>query len=394
MRKVALLLLMGLTAQAFASKQHGAEKLVTVEQLEQTLSADHNKDDKDLAGLLYGMKLTERLSAARLAHDEAELPGPVSRKTLTVLSDEAGFLDLPAGDIPADAPPDTATQVSFLNRAVGYLTKTIYKLPNFYATRETIRFQMYPGDMVSFFGQSIPGYPLFPVGGSNVTVLYRDGKELLEDKAEKNGKKDSNRFQLRTNGEFGPILATVLVDAVAHGKVRWGHWEKGAAGPMAVFRYTVSKDASHYTVSYPGPKKEMQMVPAYHGEIAVNPVDGSILRLTMLADFGPDDLPVKADLLVEYGPTEIGAKSYICPVKSVALSEVRISNSGFFSSNSSRDYSGSVQMRINDVRFTQYHLFRAEVRILSGNGTEPEGAPSTPSPANAPSPAPATAHQP
>jgi hypothetical protein len=216
---------------------------------------------------------------------------------------------------------------------------------------------------------------------------------LVEDKAGKHGKDDSNRFELQTNGEFGPILATVLVDAVAHGKVAWGHWETGAAGRMAVFRYTVSKDASHYAVSYPGPKKEMQMVPAYHGEIAVNPADGSILRLTMLADFDPADLPIQAGLLVDYGPTEIGSKTYICPVKGVALSVVRISNPGLFSGDSNRMDPDLIQMRINDVRFTQYHLFRAEVRILSGDGTETEGAPSTPGPAGTPSAAPAPAPQ-
>jgi hypothetical protein len=80
-------------------------------------------------------------------------------------------------------------------------------------------------------------------------------------------------------------------------------------------------------------------------------------------------------------------------VKGVALSVVRISNPGLFSGDSNRMDPDLIQMRINDVRFTQYHLFRAEVRILSGDGTETEGAPSTPGPAGTPSAAPAPAPQ-
>jgi hypothetical protein len=48
-----------------------------------------------------------------------------------------------------------------------------------------------------------------------------------------------------------------------------------------------------------------------------------------------------------------------------------------------------MQMRVNDVQFTNYHLFRAEVRILSGDdategGVTPatgQGEPHAPQPA-------------
>jgi VWFA-related protein len=50
----------------------------------------------------------------------------------------------------------------------------------------------------------------------------------------------------------------------------------------------------------------------------LTPSDGSFLRLTLQADLKPSYPIAVADILVEYGPVEIGGKTYICPVKSVA----------------------------------------------------------------------------
>jgi len=157
---------------------------------------------------------------------------------------------------------------------------------------------------------------------------------------------------------------------------------------MAVFRYTVAKESSHYTVTFPGPDRDLQLLSAYHGEIAINPADGSILRLTMVADLKPADPVTGAGLLVEYGPVEIAGRNYICPVKSVALSlvpKVRIESSSTSGQHVSR---GPMQTRVNDVVFRDYHLFRAEVRIVGDDAAEPNrnqpDSVSAPSPSTAP----------
>jgi len=105
-------------------------------------------------------------------------------------------------------------------------------------------------------------------------------------------------------------------------------------------------------------------LPAYHGEIAVNPADGSVLRLTMVADLKPDDPVVKADLMVEYGPVELGGRTYICPVKSVALSLDHILYRTALSTAAAA--LAAPQLRVNDELFKQYHLFRGDVHILAG----------------------------
>jgi hypothetical protein len=57
-----------------------------------------------------------------------------------VIADESAFLAPPLSEIPADSPPDPAAQQRILATAADYLSKTIAKLPNFFATRRTVRF--------------------------------------------------------------------------------------------------------------------------------------------------------------------------------------------------------------------------------------------------------------
>jgi hypothetical protein len=133
-------------------------------------------------------------------------------------------------------------------------------------------------------------------------------------------------------------------------------------------------------VNFPNPRGDVQFVPAYHGEIGVNPADGSILRLTMVADLAPGDPGTRAGLLVEYGPVEIGGSTYICPLRSVALSlvwQMRLQKNQLTGDTMVR---GPLQTRVNDVAFKDYHLFRAEMRILPDSEADPQSKPSAPAP--------------
>jgi hypothetical protein len=111
---------------------------VTVAQLEQIIHAAHGNEDAERQ--LSTLKLTERLSDAKLADLTAELHGGKAREALEVIADESAFLAPPLSEIPADSPPDPAAQQRILATAADYLSKTIAKLPNFFATRRTVRF--------------------------------------------------------------------------------------------------------------------------------------------------------------------------------------------------------------------------------------------------------------
>jgi len=235
---------------------------------------------------------------------------------------------------------------------------------------------------------SIKFLPFEEIDHSNVTVLYRDHHELIA-----KGKRfvGSGR-ELRTVGEFGPILVTVLNDCAIGGTVVWGNWVQGPTGPRAVFRYHVPRQASHYFVGFPGLTPETQHYPGYHGEIALDPSDGSIVRLTVLADLNPNDAMSSAGLLVVYKPVEIGGTQYICPTKSVALATVKTVIQALSDavpvdsdpSTASSDSLGDPKNYLNEVRFTDYHIFRSESRILAEDNLPYAKSP-VPVPSNAPS---------
>ena len=374
------LLLAGAALPAFAAKR------VTVEELDQVIAASHGKQDAKLAQQLSELELTERLSGARFSRLEATLPGTESRRSLVVLADVSAFLDLPAAEVPATAPPDDAAQRQMIALTMKFTGKTISGLPNFFATRDTISFedtpQSYRADM-----SAVPHRPLHAVGRSSDTVLYRDGREAVDSVAAKGGKSEPAAQGLTTTGVFGPILGRVLVDAAQGGKLVWSHWESGDGGPRAVFRYTVPREKSHYQVEYccvfsDDGGRVFQQFSGYHGLIAIDPNNGAILRVTLEADLKPSDPLVRSDILVEYSPVEIGGKTYVCPVKSVSISlapalpvdafEIQRYRNMLVGQQTSREH---LQTFLNDVVFTHYHLFRAESRVLATDNREANGIP-------------------
>ena len=373
MRKLALLLLL---VQLAACLPVYAAKPVTIQQLTRLLTSARGKPDAKIAQRLSGLELTERLSAERLSGLEAQLPGVESRRSLVLLADLSAFLPPPSTEIPATATPDLATQRQMIARVVEYAARTIHQLPNFIASRDTIRFEDSPREQ-TIFASVVPYKPLHAVQNYRNTAYYRDGVEV-EDSNSSGGKKGASPTRgLITSGEFGPIINTVLLDA-ARGQMVWSHWEASKSGPFAVFRYEVRKEQSHYRVKFccvagEGESGVVERSTGYHGEIAVDPANGTIFRLTLRADLQPADKILRADILVQYGTIQIGGQSYVCPVKSISVSVAPLSSvtylrnaTRYAPSQLDQGSNGAYQTLLNDVVFDNYHIFRSEARVLTG----------------------------
>jgi hypothetical protein len=382
MRKLALILVMvGCVLPAFAARK------VTLEQAEKLLAASHRKPDAQVAALISGLELTERPSEAWRKRIDAELPGVWARDSLVALADRADFLSPPATEIPALAPPDRAASDALIASARNYVSQTIPKLPNFLATRVTTRFEDMPAMDNGLYYMAAASYePLHVVNISRVVVLNRDGQELV-DPGDSFGKMPgSPESGLKTSGEFGPVLIALMTD-VFGGEVLWSRWEAGATGPLAVFHYSVPWQRSHFMLQFPAVWKNLQTPPGYHGEMTIDPASGAILRVTIEAEMTSDDPVTRAALMVEYGPVEIGGKTFICPIRSVALSRTRIIKMRHHKVNhdgwDDPDH-GLQQTELNDVQFIHYHQFRAETRIVTEGVQPPEVNPPAPLPAKAP----------
>ncbi len=387
MRKLAFVLaFFGCALPALASES------ISVAGLEQKLIANRGRPDAEVAQQLSEFELTERLSTATLARLQSNSPGTKTSLELKILADQSAFLLPPAAEIPQIPAPDLAAQRKLMSLVVNYVSKTIHQLPNFYATRATTHFEETP--QVQTGTNPIPYRPLHETNAFDVTVLYRDGKEVVDTGSDKPKASKQQEKGLRDWGVFGPILSTVFLDA-AKSNLSWSHWEQTPMGTQAVFRYAVSLEKSHYRVNYccvpgidPGDPTEwatVNRVVGYHGEIAVDPHEGSILRLTVQADLKSSDPITRADIMVEYGPVDIGGQSYICATRSVALSSA-LSASNFVVGDHERVGSVSpspAQKLLNDVAFEKYHMFRSSSRIVTGDEAKQQGEPPAASSASA-----------
>jgi hypothetical protein len=369
MRKLAMLLLLTEIAfPAFAERPVTAAKPITVAHLEQTLAHAHADGDRDIARQLSYLALTERLSAYRFEQLAAVLKTERARQALLALADLSAFLDPPPAEIPTLDAPDTEAQHRIMTLARTYAGNTTYRMPNFTATKNTIRFEDTPKPE----GPTGARYqPLHFSGKSSTTVFYLGGQEVA---GSRRNNPDPKAARLDSLGEFGPFLSMVMAD-VSDNNLTWSHWEQGTVGPQAVFRYEVPRDKSHYEVNYccvpagdSQPLIPYHQISSYHGEIAVDPSTGTVLRLTVQTEQQHESPLAKTGTLVEYGPIEIDGQSYICPLKSVSLTRASIVpySDGDPTGKTGR-FHGPWQILLNHVAFENYRRFGTESRILTAN---------------------------
>lgn len=236
-----------------------------------------DESDADKAKQLTGVELTERLSERRLLSLHAIAHGKRTRQELRILADASSFLQPPADEIINEAPPNESEKQHMLAMTSEYLKTTIHNLPDLFAKRATMRFQETP----EYLAANVKYQPLHPIDSWTTDVRYRNGSEVTDEKTRKLKFGDP---ELITHGEFGPVLRGVLDDIHKDGQLSWSRWEQGNTGRMAVFRYVVTGDDTFYLVSVCcTPDGDGNQVyaryPRYHGEIAIDPETGAILRL-------------------------------------------------------------------------------------------------------------------
>jgi len=375
-----------------------AAKRVSVAQLEQALSAEiaSHKADLEIARHLGEYELTERLTDETLDRFAATLKlEPRTALALQMLADQSAFQDPPADELPATAFPDTATQERMLDAARGYVVKSWSRLPDFFATRATNRFDDTPSAQVE------GGWPvrsgLHRVGQTSREIAYREGHEVTDQPAvaaTAQSPETQQELGLNTWGEFGPAMTVVLTDT-AKGTLTFHHWERTRAGLAAVYRYSVPRAASHYAVSYcclrddpiipqrqsggrrdqtarvpilPGTaRKPFTETPGYHGSISIDPASGAILRITLEAELNNGDPLLRAATVVEYGRVTIGDRPYICPARSLAFSL--------------EEKGGEPFLLLNETTFTHYRRLGTSMRILADAAVPASASPVVPAPA-------------
>ena len=388
MRRLILLVLL-----ASLASTAGASKRVTVAQLEQALTAAHSahKPDAEIARQIDGLELSERLTEATLNRLTADLDaGSQAALALQLLADQSAFLDPPVNELPSTAAPDEATQKRMIEAARNYVAQTLLQLPNLFAMRTTNRYDDRPYEVKK---------GSWPVrAGLHLVNTSRRESSIFDERANQSTNGSSANWQeqsgLVSGGEFGSTLSMILSDTV-HGNVAWSHWEQTPTGQVAVFHYSVPSSASHFEVinslqrqtslegtatpsvgsrqgsgietkPSSGSKTSIFLTrPGYHGSLCVDPVTGTVLRITMDADTKGAQFK-RAAIMVQYGPVQIGESAFICPVRSLALS---MAVNGANLDPLTRMPGDAATIWLNESLFTGYHRFAATTRIVKDTET-------------------------
>jgi hypothetical protein len=379
-RELQMLILIALLAASI--QPANAPERLTVAQLEEKLNAPiespppHGEiplimlQDANLAFQIERLQLSERLTPATLETILARHSfGTQTQQSLHLLADRSAFLDPPQSE-QVDRPAPNATQEQEILEATrAYVFKTLTHLPNFFATRTTSRFFGIPPEL------NQTGKPmnlgLHPRGTYSREITYRDGKEVLDPMKARtplNPHADNNsglgrwtHSGLESWGEFGPEPAVILVDS-DYGTIAFHHWEQSPQGVLAVFHFSVPAADSHYEVNYScNGSNSFHAQPAYRGSLAVDPASGAILRIVLQADSNPNDPISHVASVIEYGPVEIGGRTYICPLRSLAFS-VEEPNGCSIGGH----YQKQVQpMLLNRTIFADYHRLGSTARIIT-----------------------------
>lgn len=341
-----------------------------------------HRTDAETAIKIGMLEPSERISNSTLARlTKSFARGPQTSIALQVLADRSSFLPLPPGELPPIPAPDAAKQQKLLDMARKYALETLPRLPNMFATRTTYSFDDSPQQVRKNTWPVEAGLHLVDIAKAEVNV--RNEKEEIAAGALSGSHQPKG---MMTWGEFGSALLMVLDDS-AKGRTTWSHWELFPGGPVAVFDYSVPESASHYEIATPveqvthidGSNRWLGVMfratgrytlgdtvninrlahttPAYHGSLWIDPASGTILRITIVAAIQGNSNLDRAAILVDYGPVQIGDKSFVCPIRSFALSDAP--------ANVKTAINGKTTEWLNENLFTNYHLFATSTRIVS-----------------------------
>lgn len=338
-----------------------AAKKLTVEQLKDLLSGLHaaQKNDAAVAAALENVELTEQLTSAAMDNLAKQYSGSDTAQQLFVLEIRSAVLAPPPADIPAAPAPDATAQKVILDKAFDYAGKTFAQLPAVSGTKTIRRFQDDPPfTRGATHIAPAPGFtPIRYVSVDDYAVSITDGAEtnpLL------NLKKSWGQNGVVAPLGQQPILSRVLEEAQGAGRIAFVRWESIDGHQDAVFSFAVDKKKSHYAVNYccfpeedtaGGADKDLNMrggtgaavggfspqaqavqaqdvypgfsrwkpvkstVP-YHGEFAVDPNSGVVVRLTTVAEI-KSGFVHQENQAIDYAPVKVGDKSLVLPVQSV-----------------------------------------------------------------------------
>jgi hypothetical protein len=306
--------------------------------------------DKELAGYLAKVKLTQRLEDRAIEDLQGSNSfGPRTLEALQSLRDRTQSLAKGAPVQPPAAyvqppPPSSQEQARIIAEVRDWALNYSKTLPDFICTQVTRRYaaespRLRPGRSIeaqpswslldtltiklSYFGQK-EDYKLMLVNNTPTTQDYREIGGAT------------------SSGDFGSMMRDIF-EPSTEARFEWDHWGTLRGRLSYVFAYRVSQARSQWHLQY---QRSMDMVPAYRGVVFVDQKTHQITRVTLAAENIPPSFPIsRAETDLHYDYTEISGRSFLLPLKAQVIM-------------TSDDY-----LSRNDTEFRLYRKYSAESEI-------------------------------
>jgi hypothetical protein len=334
-----------------------AQQQLTVAKLVEFIrsSIQQKLQDKEVAGFLAGVRLTEKLDPKTVESLQGLGAGPKTVAALNHLAELSAQLTAPAPKAPPPpqrtlAVPPYGEQQKAIAAARDYALNYSLSLPDFICLQVTRRYydrRYRPGEegswavldrlaeKLSYFDQHEKYEPI----SQNDNSLY--------------GKTSEELGGALSRGEFGTLLKEIF-DPASDAEFEWKRWGLLRGHLSHVFAYNIDRAHSKETISY---NKTQQVTPAYHGEVFVDKDTNTILRVTVEPE-PPADFPVQnIHQVLDYSSVDISGQKFWLPL----VSQVIMRSDGVGSKN--------------EVEFRSYRKYSADTSIKFDSGTEDDQVP-------------------
>jgi hypothetical protein len=321
-----------------------AQRQMSVAQLEQFIksSVDLKHPDKQIADVLKGIKLTQRLDTRTMEDLQGLGAGPKTMEALRSLSQSSVGMPMP-GPVAAAAPaalppppPSEAEKLAVLDQVTKNALEYSAGLPNFMCTQVTRRHVDPYGNGSWRLADTIQEHLSFVDGKEDYKVVLVNNLPV--------GNLSHNQLGGATSsGEFGTMLLQIFKPET-QAEFKWARWGTLRGRRTHVFQFRVLQARSDYRI-YDG-ESGREMVGGYHGLIFADAETKTVMRLQLDVD-GLEDFPIKrVGLDLNYDFVDISGRKYVLPLKSEL-------NSGY-ARYSSR----------NEIEFRRYERFTADATII------------------------------
>jgi len=342
---------------ALCQQSLSIEKLMAFLKSSETFIKEGKMTDKELAGYLAGVKLTERLDDRTVEDLQGSLGlGPKTVEALHRLSSHTQNLAAAKPVVESKPtpipPPSSEEQAAIIDEVREYALNYSKTLPDFICTQVVRRYAApHPGTR----GGGPPGGdPIWYLQDTLTNKLsYFEQKEDYKLILINNNVTTQDYKSLggaTTTGDFGSMMREVFEPSTqAH--FEWDHWGTLRGRLTLVFAYRVEQSRSHWHINW---DRKLDIMPAYRGKIYVDKDTKMVTRVTLEGTDIPADFPIRAaETTLDYDFQDISGHTFLLPLKATTIM-------------SSAEY-----LTKNDEEFRVYRKYSAESDIKFDVGDVP-----------------------